>query len=129
MEKLQYPVDIDNLKYGPSSGYMIYCIRNTSNGKIYIGQTRQCLKKRLQAHRKKPPRKMRADMESNEQSDQSWPQTFSVFVLEVVRTSREANVVESKFIRMFKSNTSEGYNDPLMVGHPFGRGMYQQLYR
>ncbi len=126
---LQQPVNVSLLKHQNPSGYIIYCIQNTENDKVYIGQTKQCLRKRLDSHRRNPPKRMAADFATAKGSDDTWPASFRVYVLDIVFTSREANAVETKFIVSFKSNTSMGYNNPLLKGHPFVKGVYQRRFK
>lgn len=127
--KLKYDVDLEKLTGESPGHFIVYCIKHVHNNKVYIGQTKQALLTRIRAHQKRPVRKMRKDVQALQKTSQDWTDLFKVYILDIVQSKREANAVETKMIREFQSHTALGYNDPLMVGDPFCKGMYQQMYR
>ncbi|WPT11483.1 hypothetical protein PSENEW3n2_00000921 [Picochlorum sp. SENEW3] len=119
--KLKYNVDLEKLTAESPGHFIVYCIKHVHNNKVYIGQTKQALLTRIRAHQKRPVRKMRKDVQALQKTSETWTDVF--------KSKREANAVETKMIREFQSHTALGYNDPLMVGDPFCKGMYQQMYQ
>lgn len=126
---LRHPPNIARLKDIKTGYITIYCIQNTENGKLYVGQTSQSLKRRLMNHKARPNKRMKADVIGCKTANKDFFDVFKVYILGVVQNSAQANAVETKMIRRLESNKVDGYNDVNIVGHPFCKGMYQQLYK
>lgn len=90
----------------------IYCIENIVNGKCYVGQTIQPLKKRLDSHKFH----LRNDRHDNPHLQRSWNKhgenNFRFFVLEDgLETLKELNKAEVKWIKELDTTLGKtGYN-------------------
>lgn len=89
----------------------IYEIRNKINNKVYIGQSLQKTKHRLQEH----VSKLRGNVHENPHLQKAWnkygEQNFSISVLETTTSLDNLNKLEEKYSNQFKTlNREFGYN-------------------
>lgn len=90
--------------------YLIYCIRNIINNKVYIGQTSD-FEKRKKEHIKK----LNINLHHNKHLQYSWNKYGSDnFVFEILKDNidiKEINDIEKLYILLFQTNNSDfGYN-------------------
>lgn len=95
--------------------FEIYAMVNRHNGKVYVGQTRQGIDKRIKQHfapKDSCPLLKRAVKKYGKAA-------FSIIKLDCARTAEEANKKEMMWIRIHDSaNPEHGYN--LSLGGSFG---------
>ncbi|MCK9198571.1 MAG: GIY-YIG nuclease family protein [Bacilli bacterium] len=90
--------------------YLIYCIRNIINDKVYIGQTSD-FEKRKKEHIKK----LNINLHHNKHLQYSWNKYGGDnFVFEILKDNidiKEINDIEKLYILLFQTNNSDfGYN-------------------
>jgi predicted GIY-YIG superfamily endonuclease len=83
----------------------VYSIRHRATGRVYIGVTSN-LRRRIAQHRKKPPQRMRKDL----QAAASFDAAFEVTVLLSTTDQRAANEAEKQYIAEYKAQGPDGYN-------------------
>ncbi len=95
--------------------FEIYAMVNKINGKVYVGQTRQGIKKRIKQHftpKDACPLLRRA-------VEKYGKDVFSIIKLDCAKTAEEANKKEMMWIKLHDSaNPEHGYN--LSLGGSFG---------
>jgi group I intron endonuclease len=96
---------------------IVYLIRNTANGKCYVGKTTGSLARRWSQH-KCEARLGRYDFPLYQDMRIYQPHCFEVEVLGEAPTQRRIAQMERKFIRIFNA-IENGYN--LMLGSCGGR--------
>lgn len=74
------------------------------NGKVYIGQTIQCLKRRINQHRYESNKCSKVHNAVNKYKE------FKVSLLEENLTIGQLNSFEAYYIKLFNSNAEDGYN-------------------
>ena len=82
---------------------VIYEITNLSNEKIYVGQTKQSIKKRFLQHSK-------ADSPLGQAMRESGLENFTIEIIERCKTQAELNERERFWIKVLKSKSPNGYN-------------------
>ena len=90
---------------------IIYCIKNTVNGKMYIGKDSHGPNRRWNAHRNL----LKRFVHTNEHLQHSWNKhgadAFTFNILEEVKTDKQLNKRESYYIKSYDSmNPHNGYN-------------------
>ncbi len=84
--------------------YVVYTITNRTNGRVYVGTTVD-LKRRLASHKRKPPRRMVADLGTND-----FDALFQVAVVADAGHMEAAQKLEKQHITRFNSRGPNGYN-------------------
>lgn len=98
---------VDAYRYG-GGALIVYLIRNTLNGKCYIGKTTRTLRERWLEHCR-DARNFRACLPMYVDIRLHSPSAFAVEVLGEAKCQRDLNRMERKFIRLYHAQT-EGYN-------------------
>ena len=101
----------------------IYCIRNQTNEKIYIGSTKTSFKLRKYKHL----RLLRKNVHYNEHLQNAWnyykEENFSFEIL-FICLPEECEKYEGEFIKLYSSNKREyGYNIASVSSYRFGYNM------
>src|SRR5574340_1651116 len=87
---------------------IIYTITHNTTGKVYVGQTRQLLKRRLVSHKLKAPyRTSYIDRAIQKEGIIAFTVTE---LCSVLGTQDELNALEQYFIEHFQSLVPNGYN-------------------
>ena len=74
--------------------YTVYLIKNTDNGRCYVGQTIQLLRCRFRQHMSHPNRRMQPDVRAVPEPDL----VFSISALAITDSRSPANHLESRYI-------------------------------
>lgn len=80
-------------------------IRNISNGRVYIGQSKDPIA-RFKAHARNPPFRMRKDAEKFA----PFKEHFELSILQEGLSKGEANRLEESYISLHESTSNKGYN-------------------
>lgn len=89
----------------------VYCIKNTTNGKVYIGQSSQKTDHRLQEHRSK----LRSDCHENRHLQRAWnkygERIFTFEKLIETNSLEQLNKLETRLAKQYNATNREfGYN-------------------
>ena len=103
--------------------YSIYIIRNTSNGRVYVGSTELLASKRYRQHRRDPPQRMRKDA----LQFKPFEDHFHLSVLAETTSERQCKRLEAHHIRLHEACGPNGYN--IMKGHPPSTRKFWYLQR
>lgn len=98
--------------------YKIYIVRNTVNGKIYVGQTHKTVKERWKQHVKASNHKRTYFYSAIQKYG---PGSFVVRMIDSTRNRTECNMLEMAYICLYQATNPElGYNSTVGGdGNPF----------
>lgn len=89
--------------------FIIYCIKNEINGKVYVGYTSKEINERFKSHIKNAEKKINRRLYDS--MNKYGYDNFTIVKLDEVNCTKSAQELESWYINIFKSkNSNYGYN-------------------